>query len=550
MLTSLSIKNFALIEDVNLQLREGMSIITGETGAGKSILLGALSLLLGKRADLSTVRDASKKCVVEGNFSISAYNLQAFFEENELDYDAQTIVRREILPSGKSRAFINDTPVKLSAMENLGNRLIDIHSQHETLSVGDTNYQFKIIDALAGNASELENYEKTYRHLNQLKKSLAELKTGQQEAAAVYDYNLFLLNELREANLKPGMQEELEEQQQQLSNVETLKENLGGALDLLQQEEIGNLASLREIKNRLAQIENISNEYKSFSERLKSAYLELEDISEELERSLNKVDDDPETLNVVNERLQVLYNLQKKHQVATVGELLEIQQTLAEKVSVTENADEAVSKLEAQIESAKNETQKIALQLHLNRKKAIPVFVAAVEKIVSNLGMPDAKLKVELQQLPNFNSFGNDEMSWKLSANKGSGFNELKKTASGGELSRITLAIKSILAEYSNLPTIIFDEIDTGISGDIAQKMGSILHSMGTNMQVVAITHLPQIAAKGDQHFKVFKTVKNNQTETNIAQLKKEERLIELAEMLGGNENQDSAMAHARALLN
>lgn len=550
MLTFLSIKNFALIEDVNLQLREGMSIITGETGAGKSILLGALSLLLGKRADLSTVRDASKKCVVEGNFSISAYNLQAFFEENELDFDAQTIVRREILPSGKSRAFINDTPVNLSAMENLGNRLIDIHSQHETLSVGDTDYQFKIIDALAGNISELENYEKTYRHLNQLKKSLAELKTGQQEAAAVYDYNLFLLNELREANLKPGMQEELEEQQQQLSNVETLKENLGGALDLLQQEEIGNLASLREIKNRLAQIENISNEYKSFSERLKSAYLELEDLSEELERSLNKVDDDPETLNVVNERLQVLYNLQKKHQVATVGELLEIQQTLAEKVSVTENADEAVSKLEAQIESAKNETQKIALQLHLNRKKAIPVFVAAVEKIVSNLGMPDAKLKVELQQLPNFNSFGNDEMSWKLSANKGSGFNELKKTASGGELSRITLAIKSILAEYSNLPTIIFDEIDTGISGDIAQKMGSILHSMGTNMQVVAITHLPQIAAKGDQHFKVFKTVKNNQTETNIAQLKKEERLIELAEMLGGNENQDSAMAHARALLN
>lgn len=539
-----------MIEDVNLQLREGLTIITGETGAGKSILLGALSLLLGKRADLSTVRDADKKCVVEGIFDISNYDLKFFFDEHELDYDPEAILRREILPSGKSRAFINDTPVNLSVMESLGNRLLDIHSQHETLFVGDPEYQFKIIDALAGNALVLEKYKTLFQHYGELKRRLVELKNNQKEAAAVYDYNLFLLNELREAHLKSGMQETWEEQYQQLNNVETLKENLGAALGLLQQEEIGNLASLREIKTRLAQIENFSAAYKSLSERLHSAQLELEDISEELEHSLNNVEDDPEALNLVNEGLQILYNLQKKHQVATVDELLEIQQNLTEKVSVTENADEAVAMLEVEIEGTKSKTQKIALELHQNRKKVIPGFIASVEKIVSNLGMPEARLQIEIRNMENFNARGTDEMAWKLSANKGSGFNDLKKVASGGELSRITLAIKSILAECSNLPTIIFDEIDTGISGDIAQKMGTILHSMGGNMQVIAITHLPQIAGKGDQHFKVFKEIKNNRTETNIVPLGEKARIVELAEMLGGKENQASAMAHAKALLN
>lgn len=550
MLTSLSIKNFALIEDVQLSLQDRLTIITGETGAGKSILLGALSLLLGKRADLSSVRDASKKCVVEGNFNVEAYHLAPFFLENELDYDSQTIVRREILPSGKSRAFINDTPVKLAVMEALGNRLIDIHSQHETLSVGDIDYQFNVIDALAGNAAILEDYRASFQALNSLKKALVQMKADQQESAAVYDYNLFLLKELRDANLKMGMQEELEEQYQQLNNVETLKENLGGALDRLQQEEMGSLASLQEVKNRLALIENFSGEYASLSERVKSTFLELEDIMVELEHALSKVEDDPEALELVNGQLQTLYNLQKKHQGATVEELLGIQESLAEKVSVTENADEALSLLEAKIEKATSKLAKIAHQLHKNRKEVIPELVSSVERILGNLGMPDARLQIKLESIDTFSFLGNDEMSWKLSANKGSSFNDLKKVASGGELSRITLAIKSILASYSKLPTIIFDEIDTGVSGDIAQKMGEILREMGENMQVISITHLPQIAAKGNHHFKVFKEVKDNNTTTNIIELERDQRIMELAEMLGGKENQASAMVHAKALLN
>lgn len=538
-----------MIEDVQLPLQDRLTIITGETGAGKSILLGALSLLLGKRADLSAVRNAEKKCVIEGIFSINSYHLEAFFLENELDYDTQTMVRREILPSGKSRAFINDSPVKLSLMEKLGSRLIDIHSQHETLFVGDTDYQFKIIDSLADNAKLLENYGAAFQKYKELQNLRDTLKSEQKEASRVYDYNLFLLNELREAKLKEGIQEELEEQFQQLNNVETLKENLGSALNYLQEEEIGSLASLQAIKTKLSPLEDFSNVYKSLSERIKSMYLELADISEELDKALMMVEDDPEALELLNEQLQTLYSLQKKHQVATVEELLELQKSLSEKVSVTENADEALAALEVKIEKAKHEIENIAQQLHKNRKKVVPGFIAAVQEIVGNLGMPDAQLQITIGSTPNFSSTGNDEMSWKLSANKGSSFNELKKVASGGELSRITLAIKSILAAYSKLPTIIFDEIDTGISGDVAQKTGTILQEMGKNMQVISITHLPQIAAKGDYHFKVFKEVKENKTVTNINLLEGEERILELAEMLGGKENRTSAMAHAKALL-
>ncbi len=549
MLTSLSIKNFALIDDITLELRDGLTIITGETGTGKSILLGALSLLLGNRADLSTVRNSGKKCVIEGVFAISDYRLQSFFEEQELDYEPETIIRREILPSGKSRAFINDSPVNLSILGSLGARLIDIHSQHDTISLGDTEYRFSVIDALAGNDLLLAEYRKNFQEFNQLKRDLETLQSQQKEANAVFDYNSFLLNELRNANLKPRVQNELEEQQQQLDNVEALKENLGEALELLQREEVGNLAGLHEIKIRLGRIQQFSSNYKSLYERVESVQLEMEDVLQEMEDAILEIEDDPETLALVNQRLHEIYNLQKKHGVSTVEELLEIQEELTEKIAITENADVAFSKLNVQMEKAKTKTSDLGEKLHKQRTKILPKFITSIEKILQELGMPEARLKFSLHTTQNFSHRGNDEMEWKLAANKGSEFNDLKKVASGGELSRITLAIKSILAEYSKLPTIIFDEIDTGVSGEIAQKMGNILRSMGKQMQVISITHLPQIAAKGKQHFKVFKESKNNKTETKIVQLNGEERILELAGMLGGNENHASAIIHAKALM-
>ncbi|MBW2961187.1 DNA repair protein RecN [Mesonia aestuariivivens] len=550
MLTSLSIKNFALIEDAHLQLKDQFTIITGETGAGKSILLGALSLLLGKRADLSAIRNPEKKCVVEGTFQIESYDLQSLFDTYDIDYEPQTIIRREILPSGKSRAFINDTPATLQKLAVLGNQLVDIHSQHDTLFIGDSDYQFQVIDALAGNKDLLEQYQNSYKKYQQLLQQLKELNEAQKEAAATYNYNLFLLNELKEIDLKVGMQEDLESQYQELNNVEELKENLSASAHYLQKEEIGGIASLQEVKNRIAALENYGDQYKSLSERIQSVLIELEDMAVEIESLENNVEADPETLAFVNDKLQQLYSLQKKHHIDSVEELLQLQEGLTEKVATSENAEEEIATFNKKIESAKAEIQKIAKKIYNNRKKVIPQFQNSVEKILTQVGMPDAQLKVELDHTSNFTAKGLDTIEWKLAANKGASFNDIKKAASGGELSRITLAIKSILANYSKLPTIIFDEIDTGVSGDIAQKMAVIMNNMGKEMQVISITHLPQIAAKGSHHFKVYKQTENEVTKTNISLLDKNQRIEELAEMLGGKEKSASAIAHAKELLN
>ncbi|WP_029037452.1 DNA repair protein RecN [Salinimicrobium xinjiangense] len=550
MLTSLSIKNYALIEDIQMDLQSGFTIITGETGAGKSIMLGALSLLLGKRADFSAIRDQDKKCVIEGSFSIASYELKALFAEEDLDYESQTIIRREILPSGKSRAFVNDTPANLSSLQVLGEKLLDIHSQHETLSLGDNDYQFLVIDSLANNFTKLKEYQLGLQQLKKLQKQLLELKEEQAQATKEYDYNLFLLTELQQAKLETGMQEELEERYEELSNVEQLTEQLGSAIDHIQQEEIGAAASLREAKNNLQRISGISSQYHQLFERLQSVNIELDDIATELESALDKVEANPAELEQVNAKLQVLYNLQKKHNVATVDELKHIQEELAQKVSVSENAGEEIARSEKAISEKKEALQKIASELHASRKSIIPKFIKETETILADLGMPNATLKIELEQQKEFFSNGQDKLNWLLAANKGGSYNDIKKAASGGELSRIMLAVKSILATYSNLPTIIFDEIDTGVSGDIAQKMAVILQKMGSNMQVIAITHLPQIAGKGDRHFKIFKEDAALSTITNIKELKGEERVEELAMMLGGKNISDSAVAHAKALLN
>ena len=549
MLKTLSIKNFALIEDVELSLEDQLTIITGETGAGKSILLGALSLILGKRADFGSIRNPKKKCVIEGVFSIQNYQLEKLFEHNDLDYEPESIIRREILPSGKSRAFVNDTPVKLQQLSALGTNLVDIHSQHETLFVGDVTYQYQVIDALAGNAALLTDFKKALKGYRKLQKELEDLIAKQAEAQKTYDYHLFLLKELNESKLQVGKLEELEESFQQLSNVEELKENLSFSLNQLQQEDIGVTDNLQEVKTKISHLSNYGQAYKDLSERLQSVLVELDDMRMEMETLAEDIEDNPALLDTVNEQLQQIYNLQKKHNVDSVEALLEIQTDLEEKVATSENADADIAKLKKQIKAAEDKTRKLGTQLTKSRKKVIPDFTKSVEEILAKLGMPDARLKVELEKATEFNLWGQNDMQWLFSANKGGRFLEMRKSASGGELSRITLAIKSILAKFSQLPTLIFDEIDTGVSGDIAQKMGDIMSEMAEHLQIISITHLPQIAAKGDHHFKVYKEHVGESTQTTIAKLENQARIQELAEMLGGKEKSDSAIAHAKALL-
>ncbi len=550
MLTSLSIKNYALIEDININLQPGFTIITGETGAGKSIMLGALGLLLGDRADFSSIRNSEKKCVIEGTFGISNYKLEKFFKKEDLDYEANSIVRREILPSGKSRAFINDTPVKISALQKLGTYLIDIHSQHETLSLGNSEYQFNVIDTIAKNESVIIEYRKELKDYKLLLNRFDELKEEQAQAAKEYDYNLFLLGELEEANLQKGMQEELEERYEELNNVEELTENLSSALTYLQQDEIGSLESLKSVRSNLSRIAQFSSNYEGFYERIQSVIIELDDLEAEMNTALERIEANPEELELVNQKLQQIYNLQKKHNTGNIEELLQIINALREKVSVTENAEEALTEVQKAIKNQETRLIEIASKLHQNRQKIIPAFIQQTEQILRDLGMPNARLNIELEQGDDFLTNGRDRLDWYLAANKGGSFKEMKKAASGGELSRIMLAVKSILAAQSKLPTIIFDEIDTGVSGEIAQKMGEILQKMGNNMQVIAITHLPQIAGKGATHFKIFKEDNEIATQTKIVRLEENDRIEELALMLGGNTRSESARAHAKALLN
>ncbi|WBL23090.1 DNA repair protein RecN [Zunongwangia sp. HRR-M8] len=549
MLTSLSIKNYALIEDINMNLQPGFTIITGETGAGKSIMLGALGLLLGNRADYSSIKNPDKKCVIEGVFDVSNYGLTNFFEKADLDYEPKTIIRREILASGKSRAFVNDTPVTLASLNSLGNYLIDIHSQHETLSLGNTDYQFQVIDTIANNEALNLDYREALKELRALQKRQDVLKEEQAQATKEYDYNVFLLNEIDEAKLESGMLEELETRYEELNNVEELTEQLNAAINFITQEEIGSLSTLKEVRNNLAKISRFSANYESMHERVQSVIIELDDINAELEAALENTEADPQELEKTNDKLQLIYNLQKKHNVSEISELLEIAEDLRKQVAVSENADEALAEIASAIKKQEDRLSKLAKNLHDRRQKIITPFVKETEEILSGLGMPNARLKISLEQGEKFFANGNDTLGWYLAANKGGSFKEIRKAASGGELSRIMLAVKSILAAQSNLPTIIFDEIDTGVSGDIAQKMGEILQKMGQSMQVLAITHLPQIAGKGSAHFKIFKEDTGEITSTKIRKLEREERIDELAMMLGGKSIGESARAHAVSLL-
>ncbi|RSK38285.1 DNA repair protein RecN [Mangrovimonas spongiae] len=550
MLTSLSIKNYALIENLEVNFTQGFTIITGETGAGKSILLGGLSLILGKRADLSAIKNPEEKCIIEAEFNLEHLNLKALFKSEDLDYDVQTIIRREILPSGKSRAFVNDSPVNLSSLQVLGNQLIDIHSQHETLQLVTNDFQFQVIDALAKNTKNITLYQEQLKHYKDLEKMLEEKILQKSEAVKEHDYNLFLLNELEEANLVSGELQALEEEYETLNNVEEIQERLSHSHQLLDNDQASVLGMLNDLKSNFQSLSQFSENYKNVNERIQSVIIEVDDIFSEIEAFQENLETDPNRLQLVNDKLQVINDLLKKHLVDDVDDLIEIKSDLAQKVLEGESLDEHIEALEKDIAQKAETLNKLSEDIHQKRAKAIPGLIKQLQALLGQLGMPNAQFKIQVQPTETFLPNGKDELSFLFTANKGMAFNELKKAASGGELSRIMLSIKYVLSNYVQLPSIMFDEIDTGVSGEVSNKMAEIMLKMSQNMQVFSITHLPQVAAKGHTHFKVFKDTKKDKTTTNLIQLNHDDRIVEIAQMLGGVEISNSALAHAKQLLN
>jgi DNA repair protein RecN (Recombination protein N) len=550
MITSLSIKNYALIEKLAIDFSKGFSIITGETGAGKSIILGALGLVLGKRADLTSLKNKEEKCVIEAHFEISKYNLLPFFEANDLDYEPETIIRREILPSGKSRAFINDSPVNLQELQELSLFLIDIHSQQQTQELSEENVQFKIIDAIADNQQEILEYQALLRSYKVDKTTLNTLLKKQGDSLKEQEYNAFLLDELVAAQLKSGEQEILEADFEKLNNVEIIKESIDKSLAIANEEQLGVLDHLKEIKLALQKIAPFSAEYHSLLERITSVTIEFDDISEELNSCSEKLVNDPEQLELISQKLQVLFNLQKKHQVSTVEDLLEIQYQLENSILEIGNLEGEIATLTLAIQEKILALDVLSVSIHEKRVTSVPVLSQKLIAILETLGMPNVRFKIDINTTVNYFQNGKDEIQFLFSANKGTDFGLLKKVASGGEMSRIMLAVKAILAQYSKLPTLIFDEIDTGVSGEIAIRMGEIMKEMSLEMQIFAITHLPQIAAKGTAHFKVFKSTVQDDTQSELKLLSNEERVVEIAQMLSGTVISDSALNHAKALLN
>ncbi|TVZ14453.1 DNA repair protein RecN [Maribacter sp. MAR_2009_72] len=549
MLSTLSITNYALIDSLEVGFDKGFTVITGETGAGKSILLGGLSLVLGKRADLSSLRLKDQKCIIEGVFKIDTYGLQSFFEENDLDYDVHTVIRREILSSGKSRAFINDTPVTLDVLSRLGENLIDIHSQHQTMQLTENEFQLKLVDALANNQQRLAVYVKSLKAYRKAQGELDRMMEVQLTANKEQDYNTFLLSELEKAPLKVGVVETLEEEYEQLNNVELIMEHLSKGDQLFNDEQIGVLSLVTEMRQSLSKLVDFGANYKELYQRVQSVLIELDDINSELQHIQEGVEPNPEALEQVSSKLQLLYNLLKKHNVNDVSELIEIKNELADKVFETAHLDEKIALKTRELQDMQSVLEEQAVVLREKRKEVIPDLKSKLEADLAQLGMPSASFQINLNAADSFTATGMDELHFLFTANRGGNYGELKKVASGGELSRIMLVIKAILAKYEKLPTIMFDEIDTGVSGEISNRMADIMKEMSGDLQVFSITHLPQVASKGNHHFKVFKTEGEERTMTNMKKLAEEERIVELAQMLSGNDLSASALAHAKQLL-
>jgi len=549
MLLKLSIKNYTLINAAEIDFRQGFTVITGETGAGKSIMLGALSLILGKRADPSVLMDKEKKCIVEGTFDISRMQLRSFFEENDLDFEPITLLRREINPAGKSRAFVNDTPVTLNVLKILGTRLVDIHSQHETMLLNKTNFQLELFDACVNRPDFQNNYALLYRQYRESQKKLTLLQQQNEQSKRDEDYFRFQLNELESASLNVDELETLEEKNRLLTHAVEIKTATDMAVSLLKEEEMAVLEQLGRLKETFARLAGYHPSIAEFAERLQSSHIELADLTAEIESFASQNEFNQNELQQVEQRLDVLYGLQQKHHVAGIDELIALREEYRHKLEAVSDLNEALTAEKKSLEKITRKLEDAGKKLHAIRKQMIPGFEKKVEALLQQMGMKEARFLVRMEELNTFSAWGKDALTFYFNANKGSTPAPISKTASGGELSRLMLALKSLVHQAGILPTIIFDEIDAGVSGDIAGKLGNILKDMATRIQVMSITHLPQIASRADVHLKVFKRIEEDKTISEITSLNPEERLEEIAGMLSDEAITKASRAAALELL-
>ena len=550
MLRQIKIQNFALIEDLEISFENGMSCITGETGAGKSILLGGLSLVLGKRADLSSLLDLTKKCIVEASFDIGSYDLETFFERLDLDYDIHTILRREILPQSKSRAFINDTPVTLDLLQKISQKLLDIHSQNDTQTLLEKDYQFEILDALGSCGSQLKSYTDTLITYKKVLKEYSHWATLKNESQDSLELQNFLFDELSSINLKEGMEDNLESKISLLSNIEYLQTSLSQSIHLLGAESTGIIDGIVKVRSLSQGLSKIDSKYLLLNERIQDISIETDDLLNELKIQLDQLEANPQELEILQAQLDQVNTMLQKHKVTSVLDLISVKNKLENELQETLDIDGKLKALVIDKNTYEERLQKLAYSISVNRKKAIKVLEIELKELVGKMGMPDATFKIQLNPTSEFLSNGKDLILFQFSANKGGQFNLLKKVASGGELSRIMLAIKYILSRYKKLPTLIFDEIDTGVSGKISDSIADIMKTLSCKLQVLTITHLPQVAAKGNHHFKVKKSMSKGKTVTLLKKLSNDERIEEIAMMLSGNEITPTAIAHAKQLMN
>jgi len=548
MLKNLIIKNYALLQSLAMEPSAALNIITGETGAGKSIMLGAIGLLLGNRADKKSLYNEDQKCVIEGSFTVSKYQLESIFDQEELDYDPVCILRREITPSGKSRAFINDTPVRLETMKSLGRFLVDIHSQHDSLLLGNQDYQLEIIDAYADNEQLLKVYQQAFQNYRRAASDYERLRSESATIKKEADYHQFLLDELHKARLEAGEQAKLEDELQVMENAANIKEQLNLLLTLLSNDTHSIDDMLVQGRQALSKISSYSQKYESLHERLESCLIELRDISSEAEGEALEVDFDHEKVESVRDRINLIYQLQQKHQVDSVKALLDIQLDLEHKLERVMNLDSDIAHLQSVRDTAYREMTEHADVLSSSRQQVFSKFAGEIIGLLKNLGIPDASMEVDLRKT-DANITGTDEINILFSANKGIAPQEIKGVASGGEFSRLMFCIKYVLADKISLPTIIFDEIDTGVSGEIAIKMVNMMREMAKSHQVIAISHLPQVAAKGDAHYFVYKDNSSVKAESKIKRLNAEERVEQIARMIGGNNPSTIAFENAKELL-
>jgi DNA repair protein RecN (Recombination protein N) len=549
MLIKLFVQNYALIKELDVEFENGLTIITGETGAGKSILLGALSLILGTRADSSVLLDKNEKCIVEGTFRIEGYDLNEFFLMNNLDYESVASLRREINPAGKSRAFINDTPVTVNMLKELGDRLIDIHSQHQTLMLNDNSFQLNLIDSFSDTAKLKNEYIEIYLNYRKLKKEYSVIKEKADKNKSDLEYYKFQYNQLDEAKLEAGEQKGLEAEQELLGHSEEIKLALSQSSNLFFAESVSILSMLREVKSNLGRIKTFLPESESLLSRTDSALIELDDIATEIEKLAISIESDPQRLVMVNNRLDLIYSLIQKHRVNDLNELIMKKGEIENMINSIVTSDERLIELAKRLEKDVNSLKTISDKISEMRKKVLPNIELRITELLRQLGIPNAKFRILLTQLSEFTATGIDQADFLFSANKQIAPENLARIASGGELSRVMLSLKSLLSKNNNLPTIIFDEIDAGVSGEVADKVGQILSGMGKYMQVINITHLPQVASRGTRHYHVYKDDTDNSTFTRVKLLSPEERILEVARLLSGSEVTETAMKNARELL-